>query len=225
MTQQHDPTEPVPGQRPAEPAAPPSGWSPTPLSTGARPSFGGEPAPRPEAGTPLGGPALPSATIQEFAPPRSRLPLLVAVVAVVVAALIWAGTALRAPQPAPAASPSATPSASPTAAGLPFVTPDQRASGRWEVVRHQWTDAGLEVEIRIAAERGPVTYAFVAFGNNDVQATDSEPGLQGPQFSGMPIQSGNEETGWLFFRLDRGPSTIILTTAEGNQMSALPVTA
>jgi hypothetical protein len=224
MTEQHNPSASASDQ-PAETTAPPSGWTPTPLSAGGRPSFGGERTSPPESAQALGGPAMPSVSIQEFAPPRSRLPLLVAVVAVVVAALIWAGTTLRAPQPTPAAGPTATPTASPTAAGLPFVTPDQQNTGRWEILNHRWTDSGLEVEIRIAADQGPVTYAFVAFGNDDVQATDSEPGLQSPQFSGMPIQTGNEETGWLFFRLERGPSTIILTTAEGNQMSALPVTA
>jgi len=164
--------------------------------------------------------------IDEFAPPRSRLPLVVIVVALLVAGLIWAGTAWRGQQTVPDArtTPSATsPVATPSASGLPFVTPDQRYSGRWEILRHQWTDSGLEVEIRLAVDKGPVTYSFLAFGNNDVQATNSSPGSQNPKFNGLPLQTGDEATGWLFFPLERGASTIILATASGNQMSALAV--
>jgi hypothetical protein len=162
--------------------------------------------------------------IDEFAPPRSRLPLVVVAIALLVAGLIWAGTTWRT-QPAATPTVGATPTAgtSPSASGLPFITPDQRYNGRWEILRHQWTDSGLEVEIRVAAVEGPVTYSFLAFGNSDVEATAASPGSQNPKFSGLPIETGNAETGWLFFPLDRGPSTIILATASGNQMSALPV--
>lgn len=208
---------------PPEPASPRSGWLPAPLSDGGRPSFHVGPAARPEKGAPLGGSTLPSVSIQEFAPPRSRLPLLVSLVAVLVAGLIWAGTTLRPAPPTPSASVTGAPSASPGAPGLPFVTPDEQYAGRWEILRHQWSDAGLEVEIRIAADHGPVTYSFLAFGNNDVQATEAEPGSQGPSFSGRAIPTGGVETGWLFFRLERGATTIILATAGGSQMSALPV--
>lgn len=170
------------------------------------------------------GPSLPQVSIEEFAPPRSRLPLVIVLVALLVAGLIWAGTALRPSQPAvPSARPTASPSASPAGSGLPFVSPDERFGGRWEILAHQWSDAGVDVQIRISAERGPVSYSFIAFGNNDVQATDSEPGYQQPHFSNRPIDSGQEEVGWVFFRLERGASTIILATAAGNQMSALPL--
>jgi hypothetical protein len=163
--------------------------------------------------------------IDEFAPPRSRLPLLVTVIVLVVAALIWGATLLRPTAPATTASPK--PSASQTstarASGLPFQSPDERLSGRWEIVEHRWTDSGLEVEISLAAERGPVNYSFVAFNNAGVDPTEPTEGSQQPHFSGQPIPSGQQESGWLFFPLERGPATIILATAGGNQMSALPI--
>jgi hypothetical protein len=163
--------------------------------------------------------------IDEFAPPRSRLPLLVTLVVLVIAGLIVGATLLRPASPAVSASPS--PSASPTttssASGLPFLSPDERFSGRWEIVDHRWTDSGLEVEITLAAERGPVNYSFVAFNNAGVEATESTAGSEQPQFSGQPIPSGQKESGWLFFPIERGPATIILATSGGNQMSALPV--
>ena len=163
--------------------------------------------------------------IDEFAPPRSRLPLLVTVVVLVVAALIWGATLLRPASSATSAgpSPSASPSATRSASGLPFLSPDERFSGRWEIVEHRWTDSGLEVEITLAADRGPVNYSFVAFNNDGVDATESTAGSQQPQFSGEPIPSGQQESGWLFFPIERGPATIILATSGGNQMSALAV--
>lgn len=163
--------------------------------------------------------------IDEFAPPRSRLPLLVTLVVLVVAALIWGATLLRPASSTAGANPSA--SASPTAtssgSGLPFLSPDERFSGRWEIIEHRWTDSGLEVEITLAADRGPVNYSFVAFNNAGVDPTESTAGSEQPQFSGLPIPTGQKESGWLFFPIERGPATIILATAGGNQMSALAV--
>lgn len=225
MTQDQPPAGTPGGQPPTGPTAPPSGWSPAPLSGGGRPAVGETPAPAAPQGPTLGGPSLPSVKIDEFAPPRSRLPLLIALIAVVLAGLIWAGTSLAAPQSGPSAStsPSDRPTATASGAGLPFVTPDELHTGRWEILRQQWNDSGLEVEIRVMADNGPITYSFMAFGNDDVQATSAQPGSQSPQFSGMPIQSGSQETGWLFFPLQRGASTIILLTGDQHQMSALPV--
>ena len=210
--------------RPTEPqraASPPPGWAPAPLS-GERAALGGRPPGPEQVTTPLGAPAPDSVNIDQFAPPRSRLPLVVTLVALLAAALIWAGTTLRPPAPGPGATPSA-PTASPAAPGLPFLTPDERYSGRWEILEHRWTDAGLEAKIRIAVDRGPIGVAFVAFENSGVYATEAQEGSQPPTFSGLPIPSGESETGWVHFPMNRGPATIILTTAIGNQMSALPV--
>ncbi len=205
-------------------AAPQQGWTPAPLSDGSRPSVGAHPPVPSTSGAPLGGPALRSVNIDEFAPPRSRLPLLVTIIVLVVAGLIWGATLLR-PAPTPASSRSASPSPTATSSGsgLPFLSPDERFSGRWEIVEHRWTDSGLEVEITVAADRGPVNYSFVAFNNAGVDPTEAVAGSDQPQFSGEPIPSGQKESGWLFFPIERGPTTIILATAGGNQMSALPI--
>jgi hypothetical protein len=164
-------------------------------------------------------------TIDEFAPPRSRLPLVVTLVVLLIAGLIWGATLLRPAAPTPSATPSPTPSASATSAapGLPFVTPDQQFTGRWQIVEHRWTDSGLEVEITLAVDQGPLDYSFLAFENSSIEPTIPTPGSESPLFSGQPIGTGQSESGWLFFPLDRGPTTIILSTSGGNQMSALAV--
>ena len=202
---------------------PQQGWAPAPLSDGARPRVGAPPSAPATSAAPLGGPALTSVKIDEFAPPRSLLPLVVTVVVLLVAALIWGATMLRPDPPAPVASSTPTASATPTTPGLPFLTPDERYAGRWEIVEHHWTDSGLEVEIRLAVDKGPFSYSFLAFENVGIQATSPSPGSGSPQFSGEPIETGEQESGWLFFPLERGPATIILATAGGNQMSALAV--
>ena len=213
------------GETPQGSSTPQPGWAPAPLSDGSRPSVGPHAPGFAPPGALLGGPALRSVNIDEFTPPRSRLPLLVTLVVLLVAALIWGATMLRPTSPTAGASPSPSRSVSakPSGPGLPFLSPDERFSGRWEIVDHRWTDSGLEVEITLAADRGPVNYSFVAFNNDGVDATDPSAGSSQPQFSGLPIETGEQESGWLFFPLERGPATIILATAGGNQMSALPV--
>ncbi len=217
-----------PSDGPPEGSAPPApaplpGWSPAPLSDGGRPWVGGGPPKAQEGANPLGGPSLRPVKIEEFAPPSSRLPLLITLVVLLVAGLIVGATMLRQGAPAASASSTASPTRTAAASGLPFLTPDARHAGRWEILEHRWTDSGLEVEIRISVDRGPFSYSFMAFENDGVVATNPDPGSQPPQFSGLPIATGAQESGWLFFPLDRGPATIILATAGGNQMSALPV--
>lgn len=202
-------------------ASPPPGWAPAPLSGEALSSGGGRKGQPPPA-APLGSPSMRSVKIDEFVPPRSKVPLLVTLIALLAAALIFFGTTMRPALPGPTAT-SPAPSATDTLPGLPFLTPDDRFSGRWEIVEHRWTDAGLEVEIRIMVDHGPVSYSFVAFENTGVEATDPDPGSQPPRFSGRPIDSGEEETGWLFFPLTRGPATVILADEGRYQMSALSV--
>lgn len=191
------------------------------MSGGNRPDPSAQ-TPATATSTPLGGPDLPATKIDEFAAPRSWWPVVVAVVAVLAAALIWASTSLKPAVPS-ATKPSATPAATTAEPGLPFVSPNERYSGRWEIVSHEWTDDGVEVEIRISVDRGPLSYSFVAFENSSVTATDPSPGSHSPRFSGYPIETGEAETGWLFFPLQRGQATVILANAGGSQMSALPI--
>ena len=216
-----DPASQQPPASAPHPSAPPAGWAPTPLSGVTRPAV-----PRPAAGggpsAPLGGSNLPSTRIDEFAAPRSWWPLVVGVVAVLAAALIWASTTLRPALPS-ATKPSPTPAPTATAPGRPFVSPNERYSGRWEILQSEWTDSGVEVQIRISVDKGPLSYSFVAFENNSVTASDTPPAAHSPCFSGYPIETGDTETGWLLFPLERGQATVILANAAGSQMSALPI--
>ena len=205
---------------PQQPSAPPPGWAPAPLSGSERPSLAGAPQQRATPPPALG--SQPSTTIGEFTAPRTVWPVVIVVVAVLAAVGIWASTTLRPDLPS-ASKPSPTPVATATASGLPFVSPDERYSGRWEIVGQEWTDSGVELQIRISADRGPVSYSFLAFENTGVMATDPQPSTHLPRMSGFPIATGEEETGWIFMPLARGQATLILANAAGQQMSALGI--
>lgn len=176
---------------------------------------------------PLGSNALgnhhePAVSIDHYAPRKSWWPLLIGTVAVLVAALIWASTTWRLQLGTPT-KPTATPIPTAVEPGLPFVSGNERYSGSWEVLHHQWNQDGVEVELRITVKRGPLSYGLGAFQNTDLNAVDAHPSTNQPRLSGMPIETGTEEVGWVFLPVTRGDVTLILTDGRGNQMSALPI--
>lgn len=163
--------------------------------------------------------------IGEFAPPRSRLPLVLTALVLVVLAVVVLSGVFRTMIPAVTPTLTPTPSASATSArpGLPFTTPDERYWGRWEILDHRWTRSGLMVEIRIHVDNGPLGYSFMAFENQGAEVINPSPGADSPPLTGASIPTGGIETGWVYFVMDRGDSTIILADEDGKQMSALVI--
>ncbi|HRA75703.1 MAG TPA: hypothetical protein PLE12_05660 [Propionicimonas sp.] len=193
---------------------------------------------RDTAGRPLRDPLAPlgtarpdSSNIAAYAPRRSRAPWLVGVAVVVVAVLIGLGSTLGPrlwPAPTPSATPTPTPSATSgngggTATATPFQTSDGRVTGGWELVRSYWTDTGLQVELRVQIETGTLTATLSAFGNDDLQLAYPSTGAEYPALDLTRITAGEERVGWVFFPLDRGESTIIMSTLTRTQITALSV--
>ncbi len=173
------------------------------------------------------GPQRPDAThIEQFTPPRSPLPWLIMVGAVVVAALILFTATLsnRPPEPSPSPGPSTT-SPESTASGYPFVTPDGQVAGHWEVVETRWNDEGVEVNLRLAVDKGTLWYTFMAFSNDAAEVLEPGPPMSSPALGWEPIEEGEERTGWLFFPTYRADLTLLLATDAGRQISALLVHA
>ncbi|MCA0253275.1 MAG: hypothetical protein LCH76_13520 [Actinobacteria bacterium] len=166
--------------------------------------------------------------IHQFAPPRSRLPWLLGLGAVLVAVAIiltatFADRILPAPQPSASPTPAST-SAKPS--GQPFVTPDGRVDGRWEVTDTRWNDEGVEVNVRVAVERGSLRFSFMAFTNDAAEVLYPQPTISYPEMAtAQPIASGEEREGWVFFPTYRSDLTLILATDAGRQISALLVRA
>lgn len=127
----------------------------------------------------------------------------------------------------PSASVSPTPSPTPTPAppGQPFTTDDGHVQGRWEIIEHRWDDEGLQVKVRVAVDRGTLRFAFLAFSNDATEVVYPSPGADYPSFGSVPIATGEQRDGWLFFPVYRADLTLILTTDIGRQISALVIPA
>lgn len=219
MTQPQQPGWPA-GPPPQHPAPQP-GWQPPTL--GGQPSHGQGRDPR----QPLGAPSPTSDTIVSYAPPKSRTPWLIGIGLAIVVAVIAMVTNLPGNWLAPQSSsrPSASPSASTTPDGFPFSSKDERITGRWEVLNKRWSDDGLHVELRIAVERGTLSYTFLAFANQSAEVVYPEPGSDAPALGDGTIKAGQERTGWLYFPTARDSTTIILGDGLGRQLSALVIDA
>ncbi len=165
--------------------------------------------------------------INAYAPPKRGgggwwLVLVGAVlVGVVLAALLLrpppAGAPGEAPEPAPTAARSAGP-------GMPFSMPGSTQShGRWEVLNHEWTGDGVVVRVRVTADGGRVSYGFVAFADTGTEVYEPLPDAPEPQIGSGSLSAGQSVEGHLLLPLPKGDSTLILTTAQGRQMSALKI--
>ena len=168
--------------------------------------------------------------IDAYAPPRrgggtwGLVAVGVVLVAVVLAALFWRPGNTSA---SPAATPSATTAAGEQAGpGMPFTMPGSTVShGRWEVTSHTWTDDGVIVRVKVTADGGRISYGFVAFSNQGTQVYQPGPGAPDPEIGSGSLAAGQSIEGHLFLPLPHEASTLILTTAQGRQVSALPIPA
>lgn len=146
----------------------------------------------------------------------------VVLVAVVLTAVLW-----RPPLAAtvPGSTPAATaPAAEPAGPGMPFTMPGSTVShGRWEITGHAWTDQGVVVKVKVTADAGRISYGFVAFSNSGTDVYEPVPGAPTPEIGSGSLAAGQSIEGHLLLALPRGASTLILTTAQGRQVSALPI--
>ena len=166
--------------------------------------------------------------IDAYAPPKRSgggwwfaLIGLVAVGAVL-AALFLRPPAQRTDPPSPTAStPAGEAAAGP---GMPFTMPGSTQShGRWEMIEHTWTSDGVIVRVRVTADSGRVSYGFVAFSNTGTDVYEPGSGAPEPEIGSGTLTAGQSIEGHLFLQLPQGDATLILTTAQGRQMSALPI--
>ena len=164
-----------------------------------------------------------SVSIDQFRPPPNRTPMLITIAALITLALvIFGGLYIRnqGSQPSPSPSPSQSTPAGP---GQPFDTPTGQQHGRWEILNQQWTDEGLQLQLRIYSDKGPITFSFMAFTNASTQIVEPSTSPLAPDIRTGTASPAKPVTGYVFFPMPRGDATIILATGSGRQMSALPV--
>lgn len=163
-----------------------------------------------------------SVSINQFAPPPNRTPMIATIVALVVLALvIGVGSYVRSQPAQPSASPSATPTAS-AEPGQPFSAPGGQ-QGRWQILDQKWTDEGLQLQLRIDADSAALSFSFIAFANASTTVVQPTASSASPDLRTGTAAPGRPATGYVFFPMPREDATIILATATGRQISALPV--
>lgn len=163
-------------------------------------------------------------SINEFAPPPNRTPLLITLVALLTLVLVIGGGIYlrsRAEQVTPSPSPTSTVAAGP---GQPFETSTGQR-GRWEILEHTWTDEGLQLHVRVYADTAAISFSFLAFANQSTQVVDPTTSPQSPDIRTGTAKATQSVTGYVFFPMPHEDATIILASGTGRQMSALPVKA
>lgn len=219
-----DPTGPSPDGGQPRPAAPPSDWSPAPLAAGPSADSPGRAA----AAAPSGRASAEDSpvTADDYAPPRSWTGLALVLVAVAVAALVFMTTTLKPPVSQASATPSPTRSsatASPSSTGQPFEDSTSGATGTWEVIGHEWTGSGVNVELRIHVDGGSLGFTVFALNNTVNQGIQPEVSSRTPALVPQTLHSGQETSGWVYFPTDREDVTVSLCTDAAAPISALAV--
>lgn len=129
------------------------------------------------------------------------------------------------PAPTPTPTPLATPSATPLE-GQPFTMPDDATStGRWGITSREWQGNSVTLDVWIEADEGQVSYAFAAFSNAGTEVYEPTPGAPTPELTWGTLEPGARAEGYLHIVMPPGAATLVLMTANGTQMSALPIEA
>lgn len=164
-----------------------------------------------------------STQIGRFAPRRSLLPLLVAVIGVAVAVALGY-TALRPapPTPSPSHPASATPKPTPRD-GMPFTAETDRASGVWKIADSRWDATGVSAFIVVSVDKGTLNCFFNALPQDGSDVIDGENAPLEPQFPRGPIHAGSSASGWVHFTIVRSTTTVFLRTEDQAQISGLEI--
>ncbi|MEE9964394.1 MAG: hypothetical protein K4304_04780 [Propionicimonas sp.] len=215
--------QPPPPPPPGGPGGPPRpDWNPTALSGSGQASYVGRTsAPDPASEDQRNAPA-----INTFAPKRSLVPALVAVVTVLIAAaVVYAAIIPATPTPTPSAASSPTPSASTTPrAGTPFTVAYTDITGVWQITKHRWTARGLDIYVEVSVDTGDLYCLFNALSASGEQARDATPSQLSPNFVTGLIGPGEQRSGWVHLPLtERGTALVFLHTPSQGQVSGIEV--
>lgn len=197
------------------------------MTQGPTPPNGGYPAWMPQADPRLplqpNLPATPTA-IDDFRPPPSRLPWIVALVAIVlVGLLVWSLQGPLATRPKETPTPS-TPAAVPTSTlpGAPFTT-SAGSAGRWLIESATWDDTGVTVRLRLWLDTGQLSYQFETISNAAGTFGEQRATVASPSLRRGTLTAGQSATGNVAFDLPRGTATLLLETSTGDAIAALQI--
>jgi len=161
-------------------------------------------------------------SIDDYKPKRNTLwfVLLGVVLILAISAGIIINNLPQTQQPTPSPSTPYPTYATPTrTGGVAFA--DNNASGYWKITNTVWGVSGVQLTLEITVDSGTLYYDFYAYddasnvlepvftSNNDLQ-----PGF---------ITASSTVRGTLSFEVSRQPLTLIMSSSQQQQLSALPV--
>jgi len=176
----------------------------------------------PDALEPLNGAQPPMDSIENYKP-KKHLGWLIAGVGIVIVAIIGGLILNNLPEPAPptqTAPPRPTSYATDTRTGGTSFA-DSSTTGYWKVTNTAWDATSVRLTVEITVDSGTLFYAFYAYASNDL--TTVEPTLNSTDLRSGFIGPGDTVTGTLTFQLPRQPMTLIMTSRNQTQLSALPI--
>lgn len=97
---------------------------------------------------------------------------------------------------------------------IPF---EGNGSGYFEIVDQGWDAGGLSVTYRIALDEGQESFGFYLFNKETMAVADPD------DLTPVVVNGGTPTTGTVRFAVERGDSTIVLTSAFGRALTALDV--
>ncbi|MDR2974235.1 MAG: hypothetical protein LBV00_05915 [Propionibacteriaceae bacterium] len=178
--------------------------------------------PSPQAAEPIQVDQSPATSISDYRP-RRRLGWILLIAVLVVVAIIG-GILIN---NLPVSNPSATQSrplsyTTQTRTGGVSFDDGKGVVGYWKITHTAWTATGVRLTLDITVDTGTLYYQFYAYGNTDRQQilptstrpTDLEDGF---------IGSGETVTGTLTFETTRQPMTLVMSSANVVQLSALQI--
>ncbi|MDR1851726.1 MAG: hypothetical protein LBR21_03640 [Propionibacteriaceae bacterium] len=204
------------------PPPPPSNWTPPPWP---------EPSSDDYLITTSGAPktyksketAEPTISVDDFTPPKPKLPWIIGIAFVLIIALLWfASTQQWLPGTNP---PTPTPSATETPSwGSAFEADGGGAAGIWNIENYEWGADGLDVEIRLECTSGAFAFSFYALPNT-IASASIRPDVtsKSPEFSPYSLRAGQEGSGWVHFTVERQDINITLFENGVGQTATLPV--
>ena len=183
----------------------------------------GPPPISPQAAYPLMDDQPPTDSIDNYKP-KKHFGWVIAGVAIVIVAIIVGLIINAIPEQV---EPEQTTSARPTSyttdsrkGGIAFA--DTTTSGYWKITNTAWDGSTVRLSIEITVDSGTLYYDFYAYATTDL--TTVEPTAKPGDMRGGFARPGDTITGTLTFDVSRQPLTLIMTSHDQTQLSALPVT-
>ena len=155
--------------------------------------------------------------VPDLEPPKKPVwPWVLGVIGMVAVLLVVLVVQPGESEPEASEQPPATayPSPSVTGNAIPY---DGNGTGMFEVTSHRWSPSGLTVNYSLTSDNERRRFGFFAFTNEtrDSYVPDSDEAIE--------VSPDHPATGTLRFRMPRGEATLVLTTANGRAITALPI--